>query len=271
MYQSRVVIEGKRQIQSAFLVSGKATYLTQPATPGMFGENLQGVWYGVPKKNIDSRLQQCPNDLLPAGTRRFSSGQEKDAVWHFARVGWITSRSAYNLIHTVSKLRLPINQKYSTLLRFIGFEDYCPPAPCLLTPEEINSLKPKETLAATFRSYGGIFSKGYNAMTVSKMKEEFIAFVSNPPPPLDPATAWKKLAPVLFSSMLLKPLDPEKISALQKGMQNQKLVLQRLRADLNTLGGLPIDSISDHLFSVFPQAAMPKLSMLQHLSTESSV
>ena len=52
LYQSRVVIEGKRQIQSAFLVSGKATYLTQPATPGIFGENLKGVWDGVRKKTL---------------------------------------------------------------------------------------------------------------------------------------------------------------------------------------------------------------------------
>ena len=100
------------------------------------------------------------------------------------------------------------------------------------------------------------------------MKEEFIAFVSNPPPPLDPATAWKKLAPVLLSSMLLKPLDPEKISALQ----NEKLVLQRLRADLNTLGGLPIDSISDpYILGLSSGSDAQAVHVATSLSTESSV
>ena len=234
-----ITSKGSRQIQSAFLVSGKATYLTQPDEQQGYGHDLIGHWYAVPSKaSFRETIPRCNLNLLPAGNRCYSSGQEKDAIWHYARAGWATSRSTFHTLYAAVHLRLPLNREYSKLLRFLGFSSYLPPPPCHLTAAEVKGLT-KDRLATEFHHYGGKFSKAISSMSVAQMKQEFIEFLQQGYHSPDSMTAWKTISPILLSSMILKPLDADKVTSLRKGIENELKVLEKFKASLAGFQAFP--------------------------------
>ena len=141
----------------------------------------------------------------------------------------LTSRSAYALIHESVKLRLPCLAIHASILSLLGFRDFDVLAPCTLSDQEIDGLSPKDHLRSIMTRWG---CPNKASEKVSDLKGRFKLFVRNPPPRITASQAWVRLAPIILSAMILKPLDDTKIKSLRCGVENEKKVLDRLREDL---------------------------------------
>jgi len=213
--------------QTAFCANGSVTYLSQPDVPSWFGRELVGLWYGIPTtgNNLRSPFELCPLRFLKPGSKIYTSGQEKDACWHLARAGILSSRSAYNLINVATRLRLPFLQPYKTLLRMLGWVSFAPYPECELTEEDVDRLKPKDFLIATMKSYGCPVKK----KLVGELKEDFKAFIaSRERTEVTPEEVTYHLLPILLSSMFMKPFADDKIKAFRLGLENEPKVLSEL-------------------------------------------
>ena len=167
------------------------------------------------------------------GTKIYTSGQERDALWHQARAGLITSRSAYSLINATASLRLSMLSKHHWILSFLGFADFLPYEPCPLSLAQIDAIRTKIQLFDLMKLYGCQPLNSYQKSKVPELKAQFKAFLTNPPPAPTEIDIWKKLGPILLSSMMMKPLDNTKIQSLRLGIQNESSVVLRLVKDLN--------------------------------------
>ena len=220
---------GRTHLQSAFMSGGNATYLISPIGPGQFGSNLIGTWVGISSRsqNLNSLPRQieaqaensrgplfslCPLNLLPAGTQIYTSGQDKDCLWHLARSSLITSRSAYGLISAIVSLRLPFLTDHAWILFFLGFSDFSPFPPCTLTDSQIRStLKTKNAIIEKMSECGCKPSKPQSKLTIAELQDELIEFNARGPLEVTPEAVWLKVAPILLASLMLKPLDAEKV------------------------------------------------------------
>ena len=255
---------GKSQYQSAFLSNGHVTYMTAPAGHRSFGSNLLGVWLAIPIRPslLTGQLPLLPISRLPAGSKIYTSGQERDALWHVARASCITSRTAFSLINACIQMRHSILEAHAWILYFFGFNDFSPLPSCTFTHAQVDAFTQKKRLYDAMLSAGCIPSKTSSQLsqiTLSVLKAEFKNFIENPPPPPSPESLWTKLGPIMLASMLLKPLDGEKIKSLRNGLENESNVLKRLTSDLNEkfLNSTPLRAVNTYRIGL---AAAPEAS-----------
>lgn len=131
-------------------------------------------------------------------------------------------------------MKLPCLAEHQDILMFLGFRDFrdtCPPPSERPTDAQIDDYSPKSKLVRKMKKWGCPCKM---TETIPTLKDRFKLFVRDPPPPIDATSAWHQLAPILLAAMILKPLDDTKIRSLRLGIQNEAVVLQRLRSDLAT-------------------------------------
>src|SRR3989338_1363512 len=70
-------------------------------------------------------------------------------------------------------------------------------------------------------------------ISLTQLKAEFSHFIQHPSTLPNADALWLKLGPIMLASMLLKPLEGDKIKSLRNGLENESKVLKRLAVDLN--------------------------------------
>ena len=79
VHVTRVIIDGKKQLQTALCVSGTTTYLTQLDRDDTFGQRLLGRWIGIKNRPfaLTSSLPLCPSSIIPPGAKYILQGKKR--------------------------------------------------------------------------------------------------------------------------------------------------------------------------------------------------